>query len=130
METYTLYRIISIAGMLIGRLLNLYTIELPYNNGDNHPDLSCIPAGIYNVIWVMSPDFGFLVPQLQDVNGRTFIEMHKANWPSDLLGCIGLGKDINLVEAKLGIENSGIAFDEFASLTNRQPFKLEIINSF
>jgi hypothetical protein len=54
-------------------------------------DVKRIPVGTYGLRLVDSPHFGRLVPQLVDVPGRTAIEIHPANVPSELEGCIAVG---------------------------------------
>lgn len=66
------------------------TCELPWK--DNHPETSCIPIGTYIFRIYNSPKHG-AVWMADDVPGRLLIEIHAANWPSDLLGCIGVGED-------------------------------------
>lgn len=43
--------------------------------------------------------FGFTIIQLLDVPGRTNIEIHPANWPAELQGCIapGMRSDVDAV---------------------------------
>lgn len=65
-----------------------------------------VPKGTYNAHLEMSPHFGFQTPHI-DVPHRTYIEIHPANYPSQLEGCIALGT------AKDGdaLDNSKRAFD-------------------
>jgi len=80
------------------------TIELPYKN--NAPQISCIPKGVYDVVYRESKKY----PRhyhILDVPNRDFILVHQANFVGspnpktrkpDLLGCIGVGNgygDIN-----------------------------------
>lgn len=60
---------------------------------------NCIPAGKYEITMQYSARFGMDTPHLQDVPGRTFIEIHPGNKPGDTEGCIllGQGKDIDWV---------------------------------
>jgi hypothetical protein len=51
-----------------------------------------IPAGRYKVILYNSPRLGRVVPLLNDVPGRSMIEMHWGNFASNYEGCIGLGE--------------------------------------
>ena len=51
-----------------------------------------IPAGIYKITLYNSPRLGRVVPLLNDVPGRSMIEMHWGNFPSNYEGCIGLGE--------------------------------------
>lgn len=74
------------------------TIELPWL--DNKPQISCIPKGVYNVVYRESAKY----PRhyhIQNVPNRSFILIHQANYVGsknpatrkpDLLGCIGVGR--------------------------------------
>jgi hypothetical protein len=53
-----------------------------------------IPAGIYNVSFQWSKRFDRMTPHI-DVPGRTYIEIHEANYPKELEGCIGVGSCID-----------------------------------
>lgn len=68
-----------------------------------------IPAGRYRVTLYHSPHFGRLVPLLQNVPGRDYIEMHVANDEHQLLGCIAVGTQIDGVD----LDHSQAAFDHF-----------------
>jgi len=50
-----------------------------------------IPAGTYEVELYPSPKFGRLMPRLKDVPGCPYCEVHWANMPSELEGCLGVG---------------------------------------
>ncbi len=56
------------------------------------PEHPCIPAGTYPVIIAWSPHFDRPMPHLEDVPGRTEIEIHWGNYPSDTEGCILVGE--------------------------------------
>ena len=47
---------------------------------------TAIPAGRYKFFWRQSPTHG-LVPQLIGVKGFAYIQIHSANFASQLLGC-------------------------------------------
>lgn len=66
------------------------TCELPWN--DNEPQKSCIPVGTYIFNAYSSPTHG-QVWMAKNVSGRSFIQIHAANWPDELLGCIAVGED-------------------------------------
>lgn len=89
-----------------------YTIELPWR--DNKRLVSCVPEGTYPVRWFLSGRWKRLVPVLVDVPGRDAIEIHVANFPTDIIGCIGLGftKGIDF------IGNSRIAIEKFYKILN------------
>lgn len=98
-------------------------VELPWK--DNLQGLSCIPAGEYEARLIQSPHFGRAVYVLEDVPGRSAIEMHPANWGgdvelgyySDLRGCCAPGTDRALLvtpDGKLqrGVTHSKLALDQ------------------
>jgi hypothetical protein len=62
----------------------------------NIPGKCCIPASVngdkYQVVLQWSPKHGRLLPHVLNVPGREAIEMHPASRPSDLLGCVAIGK--------------------------------------
>lgn len=105
------------------------TLERPWR--DNQPKVSCIPAGIYQVVITLSPKFGRLMPHLLNVPGRTEIECHWGNTVVDTDGCILTGT----TETQYGIAWSRLAFgklfpwltaalkggDVFISITNPGP---------
>lgn len=64
-----------------------YKLELPL--GDGKPG-SAIPAGRYKVSVYPSPHFSRLMP-LVNVEGRSEIEIHWGNYPTDTRGCTLLG---------------------------------------
>lgn len=83
-----------------------HTAELPW--ADNHPGQSCLPDGVYELVPYESPKHGptFVLhnPSLgvyataEDVPegavGRTYCELHPANWPQQLEGCIATGEAV------------------------------------
>lgn len=74
---------LSISGELfVGGAHECYTLE---NKAD------AIPAGTYKVTLYPSPRLGRIVPLLNDVPGRSMIEMHWGNFPGNYAGCIGVG---------------------------------------
>lgn len=52
-----------------------------------------IPAGTYPLTLKYSPKNKRTVPWLEDVPDRECIEVHPANWPRELEGCIAPGLD-------------------------------------
>lgn len=86
---------LSTCGELIAGSLDLKTLELPVKDG--LPG-SAIPPGRYKVTIYASPHFGREVPLLQGIPGRSEIEIHYGNYPTDSRGCIlvGLTHDLDL----------------------------------
>jgi hypothetical protein len=70
-----------------------------------------IPAGTYHCDKETSPHFGFETPHLA-VPGRTYIEIHPANYPAQLEGCIAVGTTID----NDSLDNSRAAFDKLMAL--------------
>jgi len=93
-------------------LFSCRTIERPWEN--NKPNVSCIPASMY---FMKLDNFKekYADYQLQDVSGRSFIEIHIGNSMADVTGCIALGKHYRIDEQndKYWIAESTVAFNEF-----------------
>ena len=110
------------------------TMELPWK--DNKHDESCIPKGEYICKRIVSPHFGEVF-QIKDVPNRDNVLIHKANWTTDLLGCIGVGEQFEeTINPKTGkvvtsILGSGNAFTELMKirLANENEFKLVILEA-
>lgn len=66
-----------------------FTCERPWKN--NQRKISCIPAGTYQCIAFKSPKHGN-VWLLKNVSDRDMIEIHAANRPSELEGCLAPGR--------------------------------------
>jgi hypothetical protein len=67
-----------------------------------------IPTGIYGIEFYDSPKNHRIVPLLQYVPDREYIEIHPANYPWELEGCIGVGTSI----ATMMLADSKIAFNK------------------
>lgn len=114
-----------------------HTLELPWR--DNAHGLSCIPAGTYICKKVDSPKHGpcYMVMNVPD---RDSIEVHACNYGgdvrlgyrSDLLGCIGLGKEIGPLaipgphKQQMCILRSKVAIAEFEANTQLEDLELTI----
>jgi len=79
----------------IGRLsfgsFQCFTLELP--DKDNQSSISCIPEGTYNFHTRVSGKNGFVI-ELEDVEDRTYIQVHAGNYISQIEGCILVGDSI------------------------------------
>ncbi|HKV74593.1 MAG TPA: DUF5675 family protein [Gemmatimonadales bacterium] len=85
----------------------LYSLELPWKN--NAPQVSCIPAGHYDLQRRYSNSHHCEVFEIMAVPDRTDVEIHWGNWIKDTLGCVlvGLGRKNDM------ITDSKAAFDRF-----------------
>jgi hypothetical protein len=95
-------------GRLLAGDVELYTLELPWQN--NARGESCIPLGIYEVVYVWSRRYGRPMPRLLEVPERDGILIHPGNVDADTEGCVlvGLGQNTNGT-----ITRSREAFSEF-----------------
>jgi hypothetical protein len=106
-----------------GRLLNWYTIELPWQY--NERNVSCVPQGT----WLAKRFHSVKHPNTFELSipARTGILFHVGNTKDDFQGCIGLGKSLGVVNSKWAIQESGKAFAEFMEyLKDDQEFRLTI----
>lgn len=97
-----------------------FTIERPWL--DNKPQVSCIPAGTYDVEKYISPKHGD-VWQIMNVPNRSNIELHPANFSSQLLGCIAPGTAMGNIGGIPAVLNSKAAF---LMLKNKLPDKFTL----
>ena len=81
-------------GRLISPHLGGYiaTLELPWR--DNHNEISCIPDGVYPYRKAWSKNARREVIWIDDVPGRTNIQMHPGNYTRQILGCVLPGTGI------------------------------------
>lgn len=111
----------------------------PPDRGNRH-DVSCIPAGDYTATRVRSAKFGFDVFLLNNVPGRSGIEVHIANWAgdaalgyySDLDGCMAPGYGVGQVQTPQGnlqqaILRASVAFRAFMRGAGAGPLQITII---
>jgi hypothetical protein len=77
-------------------------------------DDTLVPPGTYKVTMYDSPHNKCVVPLLH-VPGRSFIEIHVANWETQLQGCIAVGESRD----GKGICHSRDAFNQLMSALNK-----------
>ncbi len=102
---------------LIGRL----SIDGVYQCATLENVKLAIPEGTYPVIERWSEHNKANVLGLCDVPGRSDIEIHVANWPEQLLGCIAVGK----IAGADSVSKSREAFDELMLKVN-EPAMIQI----
>lgn len=101
----------------------LKLIELSWRNNQN--DISCIPEGVYICQPYNSPTKGD-VYLLGNTGSRKMIEMHPANFASELLGCLAPGMDFGKLNGQIAVLDSVKALNLIKTKTNYQPFQLTI----
>ena len=87
--------------------LVLYTVERPWKGNERR--VSCIPEGDYQLFRDRFNRGGYDVYQLADVPGRDEILIHIANWPHEVMGCIGVGLTLNLGSTMVGSSRAAFA---------------------
>lgn len=90
------------------------TLEPPWKN--NKPNESCVPKGEYICNRFHSekhPDTFCL----SDTSGREAILFHIGNSFEDTQGCILIGRRFGIINNKIAILESKLAFDEFLNRT-------------
>lgn len=118
--------------LLINKEFFCDTLERPksYKNQENLRDdkatqineSCCIPEGIYDVKKRYSNKFKRNCYEIQNVKNRSSILIHPANYVSELLGCIALGK-ADIQNNILTISKKTV--EEFEKIMS-ETFKLEI----
>lgn len=116
---------ITVGGVLF------HTAELPWR--DNHPRVSCIPAGSYLCQWHSSPRFGSCY-KLYGTEPRSEILIHPGNYAGDVAkgfksnveGCILLGLATYAWGGQRVVVQSREAVRRFSEALKRMPFKLTI----
>jgi len=93
-----------------------FTIE-PSRDTPVHAGHPCIPAGLYDVELTLSPHFHYVTPEIMNVPGRSYIRIHRANKPEDLLGCTGVGESLGPQPDWIG--GSKKAFDQLMIILNQ-----------
>jgi hypothetical protein len=73
--------------------LQCVTLEPPLTADPNGNGYVCIPAGTFPLTIQWSPKFQRQVPHVNDVPGRSAIEIHIGNFPDDTDGCTLVGMD-------------------------------------
>lgn len=122
-------------GRIVAAGIALFTGELPWR--ENRPSISCIPVGLYRVVWTFSPRFRRFMYLVDGVVGRSGIRKHPANlmgdaalgYRSQLNGCIALGERLGWLDGQKAVLLSAPAVRRFEEAMKRRPFVLEVRNA-
>jgi len=89
-----------------------WTMERPWLG--NEPFKSCVPEGVYfaNRIKDSSKTNGRETFELENVEGRTDIQIHPGNFVDETEGCILPGQPPQVIQGKYGVPSSSNTFDE------------------
>lgn len=102
------------------------TLEPTWAN--NERNISCIPAGTYNVVPYSSEKYPGTY-EVQDVPGRSKILIHKGNFFHNTKGCILVGEnivDLNK-DGVIDITNSKVTLRHMKEALGYQTFRLTIL---
>ena len=119
MRGLTLTRFAPTKDGVFGRLGPWISVEEEWKN--NLPRISCIPAGSYRCVRSTFHRGGYPCFEVTGVPGRSLIKFHRANTEEDLLGCIGLGLRLGVLEVT--DEDSGARVHKLAALSSRAAFE-------
>jgi len=97
-----------------------FCVTLEPKEFDNAPNVSCIPAGCYEMKKVVSFHHASTY-EICNVPNRTAILFHRGNIVGHTKGCVLLGQYFAKLKGKRGVLNSGKTFNDFMSLMD--PYK-------
>jgi len=90
--------------------------------------LLLIPQGDYDILFMWSENFQQIMPHII-VPNRSAIEIHWANWPQQLEGCLALGTSVDF--AKDMIQQSKAAWILFIKAITDQPaLKIRYVDDY
>lgn len=105
-----------------------YILEPTWKN--NQRNVSCIPAGIYQVNYLAKSNSGKYRPcfHITNVINRVSILIHNGNVYKHTKGCLIIGMREGILSNNLAVLNSRYALRKLVQVTNKQNFELEVID--
>lgn len=115
-----------VRGYLVVGGATFATLEPPWRH--NVRNVSCIPAGEYEVVYLEKSASGKYrqVYHLQAIPARGGILIHQGNLVRHTQGCILIGKRKGKLAGQLAVLNSASAMRELRSIVGKEPFTLKI----
>lgn len=122
-------------GVLSIGTFQCYSGECPWR--ENAQGLSCIPTGVYQVVWAPSPRLKRDTYRVINVPERSGVLIHSANYMGDrtmglkcqLLGCIALGEKRGVMDGQAALLLSFPAVRRFERYMDGQSFELEVADA-
>ena len=122
-------------GILLAGEFNCKTLELPWR--ENARQVSCIPAGEYDVEIRLSNKYG-RVYWVRKVPNRTYILIHSGNYAGDVsksfkshvMGCVLLGKTHGYLGGQRAVLTSRSTVRNFMREMDYQKFQLNVLENF
>lgn len=101
---------------------------------DNKGFVSCVPNGLYSLSPHHSQKKGdcFILENHQlnvykfDTTHRYAILIHIANFPNEVQGCIGIGKQLTYINGELGVTHSAASLQELQQILKDDEHQLQI----
>ena len=109
----TIKRVARLGDGCFGVILHLgvpFAVTLERTFEDGNP---IIPAGTYLCLPRPYHKGGYDTFEITGVEGHSLLLFHKANWETDLQGCVGIGESYAVLQDRLAIGQSGAGFAEF-----------------
>ena len=104
------------------------TLERPWES--NEPNVSSIPAGVYEIRLGMYNAGGYPAFEVVDVPNRTLIKIHAANKASQVQGCIALGEYLFVMDGEVAISNSRNTVSDFMAYMQGHPESTLVIEDW
>lgn len=92
--------------LLIDGAFQAFTQERPLDSVQGSVGPYAVPNGTYPIRLEYSLHFDMITPHLVNVPGRSYIEIHPGNYPTQIEGCIEVG----LTQDKDYVGQSRVAF--------------------
>lgn len=100
-----------------------FTVERPWL--DNAPNVSCIPSGFYQMKLGRynrgNEGRGYPAYEIQGVEGRSLIKLHRANVMLEVRGCLGLGQSLGWYKSHWAVLSSKVTVDAFMGAMQAAP---------
>lgn len=119
-ELITIKRVARLEEGIFGAILHLgipFAVTLEHSYGTE----SKIPAGTYTCVATKYHKGGYQTFEITGVAGHSRLLFHKANFESDLEGCVGIGEGFTKLDGRLAISQSGSGFAEFMEKVGHLP---------
>ena len=110
------------SGLVMNDLPLCVTVERPWLN--NAPIISCVPRGITGHFKKYQSPKNGQTWICQNIPNRSDIEIHAANIPSQVEGCMGVGQYFAMFTECLGVANSQ---STMAMLRNTLPEEFDLV---
>lgn len=122
----TVKRVAKLDEGVFGAILHLgvpFAVTLERSFAGNQP---LIPPGIYDCMATRYNRGGYPTFEIVGIVGHSRLLFHKANWETELEGCVAIGEGFAVLDGRLAISQSGQGFGEFMQKVSHLPgFKVK-----